>query len=283
VAAAGTASETCGFDPGLTKVRLKRMSLASDMKTLGAVIGKEKSLAKGLMSAAKIAMGGRNFIDNGDYSLHVIAEGRTAAGVEADLAEARRIAATHGGHEIENTIAKVIRAVPFPPLNSVLGPEGESWAPVHGMVSLSNGPAAFTAIQALFAEMAPAFEREGVYTGYLFTSVSTNAVTIEPVFYWPHGYRPIHAVAAEPAHMARMPQLPANPAATALVAEARRRVVEIFAGFGAGHFQIGRSYPYRASRDDASKALLDAIKQVVDPDNQFNPGGLGFPSSQREA
>ena len=283
VARAGIASETCGFDPGLTKVRLKRQSLASDVKTLGAVIGKEKSLAKGLMSVAKIALGGRNFVEAGDYPLHVIAEGRSAAGVEADLAEARRIAASHGGHEIENTIAKVIRAMPFPPLNSVLGPEGESWAPVHGMVSLSNGPAAFAAIQALFADMAPAFEREGIYTGYLFTSVSTNAVTIEPVFYWPHGYRPIHAVAAEKAHIARLPRLAENPAATAVVAEARRRVVAIFETFGAGHFQIGRSYPYRASRDDASKALLDAIKQVVDPQNQLNPGGLGFPAGPSQA
>jgi FAD/FMN-containing dehydrogenase len=283
VARAGIASETCGFDPGLTRVRLKRMSLASDMKTLGAVIGKEKSFAKGLMSVAKMAMGGRNFIDDGDYPLHVIAEGRSAAGVDADLAEARRIAARHGGHEIENTIAKVIRAMPFPPLNSVLGPEGESWAPVHGMVSLSNGPAAFAAIQALFAEMAPAFEREGVYTGYLFTSVSTNAVTIEPVFYWPHGYRPIHQVAAEKAHIARLSKLPENPVATAVVAEARQRVIAIFETFGAGHFQIGRSYPYRTSRDDASKRLLDAIKKVTDPQSQINPGGLGFPIDQPAA
>ena len=125
--------------------------------------------------------------------------------------------------------------------------------------------------------MAPAFAHEGIYTGYLFTSVSTNAVTIEPVFYWPHGYRPIHAVAAEKSHMARIPQLAENAAATAVVAEARRRVVEVFETFGAGHFQIGRAYPYRASRDTASRALLDAIKAVADPAGRINPGGLGFP------
>ncbi len=277
VARAGIASETCGFDPGLTRVRLKRMSLASDVKTLGAVVAREKNLAKGLFSAAKIALGGRNFIDADDYPLHIIAEGRSAAGVAADIAEARRIAAEHGGHEIENTIAKVIRAVPFPPLNSMLGPEGEAWAPVHGMVALSKAPALFAAFQALFAELAPAFEREGIYTGYLFTSVSTNAITIEPVFYWPQGYRPIHASAVEPAHLARLPKLPDNPGATALVAAARKRVVEICTTFGCAHFQIGRSYPYRASRDAASLALLDAIKALTDPKGQLNPGGLGFP------
>ncbi len=277
VARAGIASETCGFDPGLTRVRLKRMSLASDVKALGAVIGREKSLAKGLMSAAKVALGGRNFVDDGDYPLHIIAEGRSAAGVAADMAEARRIAAAHGGHEIENTIAKVIRAMPFPPLNSMLGPEGEAWAPVHGMVALSQAPALFADLQAMFAEMAPDFEREGIFTGYLFTSVSTNAITIEPVFYWPHGWRPIHEVHVEPSHLARLPKPAPNPAATAVVAAARKRVVDICAAYGCGHFQIGRAYPYRASRDAASQGLLDAIKTVVDPKGQLNPGGLGFP------
>jgi D-lactate dehydrogenase (cytochrome) len=278
MARAGVASETCGFDPGLTRVRMKRASLASDVKTLGAVVAREKSLGKGLMAAAKVAMGGRNFVPDDDYSLHIIAEGRSAAGVEADLATARKIAADHAGREIENTIARVIRAVPFPPLNSMLGPEGEAWVPVHGMVSLSNAAALFAALQAMFAEFAPQFERESVSTGYLFTTVSTNAVTIEPVFFWPDARRPIHESAVEPAHLARLPKLPPNPAAKAVVAKARRGAVEVFERFGCGHFQIGRSYPYRESRDAASVALLDAIKHAVDPASRMNPGGLGFPT-----
>ncbi len=277
IARAGIASETCGFDPGLTRVRMKRQSLAGDVKTLGAVIAKEKTFAKGLVSAAKVALGGRNFIEAGDYPLHVIAEGRSAAGVAHDIAEARRIASVHGGHEIENTIAKVIRAMPFPPLNSMLGPEGEAWAPVHGLIALSKARAVFEAIEALFASLAPAFEREGVVTGYMFTSIATNAIIIEPVFYWPHGYRAVHASAIEPAHLARLPKLAANAAATAVVAQARQGVIDIYARFGGGHFQIGRTYPYRESRDAASRAMLDAVKAVADPHNRLNPGGLGFP------
>jgi FAD/FMN-containing dehydrogenase len=274
---AGIASEMCAFDPGLTKVRLKRASLSSDVKTLGAVIAKEKSLGKGLASAAKIAIGGRSFIDDGDYPLHIIAEGRSAAGVADDLTAARQIAKAHRGHEIENSIAKILRAIPFPPLNSMLGPSGEAWVPVHGMVALSQGPALFSALQALFAEMAPEFEREGVTTGYLFTAVSTNALTLEPVFYWPEQRRAIHESAIEPAHLARLPKLPPNPQATAVVVKARKRVVEVFERFGCGHFQIGRAYPYRESRDVASMALLDAIKHAVDPEGRINPGVLGFP------
>jgi FAD/FMN-containing dehydrogenase len=273
---AGLSSEMCAFDPGLTKVRMKRASLATDVKTLGAVIAKDKNLMSGLFSAAKIAMGGRDFIEAEEYSVHVICEGRSKSGVAEDLDAARAIAAAQGGREIENTIAKVIRANPFPPLNSILGPEGERWAPVHGIVSLSEAPALFTALQALFGDMAAAFEAQGVYVGYLFTALSTNALIIEPVFYWPDARHALIDATVEAQHLSRLPTLPSNPAAFALVAEARRRVIEICTAFGCGHFQIGRAYPYRASRDEAAWSLIEAVKASLDPAGALNPGGLGL-------
>jgi FAD/FMN-containing dehydrogenase len=276
MARAGVAAETCGFDPGLTKVRMRRMSLITDVKTLGAVIGKEKSLGKGLMAAAKIALGGRNFIEADEYPLHITAEGRSKEGVAHDMASARAIAKQFEGVEIENTIAKVIRAQPFPAPNSILGPDGESWVPVHGHVSLSNAPAMFAEIQALFERMAPDFAEHKVHTGYLFTSLSTNAITIEPVFFWPHGYRPIHAAMMEPSYIKGLPQLAPNQAATEVVTRARDGVKEIAHRYGAAHFQIGRAYDYRESRDAASRQLLDTVKALVDPDRQLNPGALGF-------
>lgn len=278
VARAGVAAETCAFDPGLTVVRMKRMSLAADVKTLGAVIGKEKSLGKGLLAAAKIAIGGRNFIAPTDYPLHVACEGRSKAAVEHDMAEVRRIAAAFGGTEIENTIAKVIRAMPFPPLNSMLGPTGEAWVPIHGVASLSTAPAILAQIQAVYERRKAEMEAQDVHTGFLFTTMATNAIIIEPVFFWPQGWRKVHESAVEPAHLGRLQQRPANPEATALVAALRKDIVAIFAAHGTGHFQIGRTYPYRESRDDLSKTLLDAIKGVMDPNGLFNPGVLGFPA-----
>jgi hypothetical protein len=81
----------------------------------------------------------------------------------------------------------------------------------------------------------------------------------------------------EASHLCGLPAVPPNPAATEVVTRARKRVTEIAASFGAGHFQIGRAYPYRQSRDAASVALLDAVKAFADPQGQLNPGGLGFP------
>ena len=92
-----------------------RASLGSDVKTLAAVVGQQKSLLKGLVEAGRVVLAGRDFVPEDEYPLHVIAEGRSATGVDEDLAAVRRIAAEFGGQEIENTIAKVIRAQPFPP------------------------------------------------------------------------------------------------------------------------------------------------------------------------
>ena len=158
----------------------------------------------------------------------------------------------------------------------MLGPEGERWAPVHGVASMRQAPVLFAQVEALFAELAPRFEAHGIYVGYLFTSLSTNALIIEPVFYWPEARNALISGAVEPQHLARLPVLPDNPEATAVVAEARRRVIEICARLGCGHFQIGRSYPYRESRDAAAWSLVETIKAALDPTGALNPGGLGL-------
>lgn len=278
VTRAGLASETCGFDPALTRARLKRASLAGDVKALGAVVAKEKSLGKGLFAAAKVALGGRDFVPDDGWPLHLIAEGRSAAGVAHDIVEMRRIAAANGGVEIENTIARMIRAMPFPPLNSVVGPEGEGWVPVHGQAPLSTAPAILAAIEGVFAAHRAEMERLGVWTAFLLSSVSTNALIIEPVFYWPEGWRPIHEAAAEEAHLARLTRPTDRADARTLVEAMRHEVIAVFARHGASHFQIGRTYPYRASLDPASLGLLEAVKAFVDPAGALNPGGLGFPT-----
>ena len=51
----------------------------------------------------------------------------------------RRIGRDAGGKEVENTIPTVTRAHPFGPLNSMIGPAGERWLPVHGLLPALPG------------------------------------------------------------------------------------------------------------------------------------------------
>ena len=43
---------------------------------------------------------------------------------------------------------------------------------------------------------------------------------------------------------------------------------------GAANLQLGKFYDYRAGRDPAALALLDAIKAQLDPKGLMNPGVL---------
>ena len=272
----GIACELFGFDPNLAQVRLRRASLMADAVHLARVVTAQKSVLGGLKAGARMSLAGRSFLGDTDYSLHAVVEGRTRAAVEGGADKLRAIARSHGAREVENTIPTVTRANPFTPLNSILGPEGQRWAPIHGIVAHSEGAGVWAAIDALFDANAQRMEAGGVTTGYLVTTLGQTGFLIEPVFYWPDERYALHDATVEPAMLRALPTHAPNPDATALVRDLRAGVLEIFARAGAAHFQIGRTYPYATTRDAPALALLRALKHAIDPDNLMNPGALGL-------
>lgn len=276
IAREGLACELFGFDPSLAQLRLKRASLLADAGALMKVVGAQKSLLDGLKEGAKMAMAGRGFLEKGDYSLHAVAEGRSKAGVDHDIARIRTIALEAGGKEVENTIPKVIRANPFTPLNNVLGPEGERWAPVHGIVSHSQALACWTAIDALFTDAKERSESLGVTTGYLVTTLGATGFLIEPVFFWPDERYALHEATVETHYLDKLPSRAANPEARAHVAGLRGAIIDVFTRFGATHFQVGRAYPLLATRTPQGQSFLRALKTALDPHGIMNPGALGL-------
>lgn len=276
VARQNIACEVFGFDPSLTRVRLKRASLAADTKTLANVVKAQGNLLKGLQEGAKIAMAGRNFMEADSWSLHLVVEGRSKAGVTEDMKRLKTICAGAGGRESENSIPKIVRANPFSPPNTILGAEGERWVPVHGIVPVSEGPNVWAALEEYFASLAGEFEKYEIQTGFLISSLSTTAYLIEPVFMWPEEILPIHEQTVEPAHLKKLKRFPANPDATAAVTRARRGVVDLFDRYGAAHFQIGRCYPYSEVLSDSALALVKSVKSMLDPKGTVNPGALGL-------
>lgn len=276
VARAGLASESFAFDPVLQAQRMKRESLGSDAKALGRVMKAQGSAWKALKAGAKVVAAGRSFLDDVPFSLHTIAEARQQAGAEADLAAIRRIVADAGGREVENTIPTVLAAHPFPPPNSMVGPAGERWVPVHGIVPHVRLPAAWDALHALYADHAQAMARLGVEAGAMFAGVSPQAALLEPVFFWPDALNPLHRASVEPAHLARLKGFPESEEARALVHRLRGDVIRILGEHGAAHLQIARTYPLKASHDPAGWALLTAVKRQLDPRGLMNPGSLGL-------
>ena len=272
----GLACEVFGFDPGLTAVRLKRASLMADAKTLGKVVTGQGNLLKGVAEGAKMALAGRSFLKDADYNLHFVTEGASKAGVDEAHAALSALCKAEGGRSVEPTIPKVIRANPFTPLNNMIGPNAERWAPVHGIVAMSEGPACWAEIDAYFEELQARFDAHDIQTGFLITTLSTTGYLIEPVFLWPEALFGLHEQSVEPGYLKGLSRKAPMPGATDLVAEARQGVVDIFARYGATHFQVGRTYPLAASRSPANLAMLKAIKAALDPDHVINPGALGL-------
>ncbi len=270
------ASECFGFDPFLQAQRMKRDSLATDAKALVGMMKAQGGFWKGLKEGAKVVAAGRSFLDDARFSIHCIAEGRNQAAADADMAAIRAICAQHGGREVENTIPKVLRANPFPPVNSMLGPSGERWVPVHGIVAHGNALATIDAIIALFEANSAAMDDLAVGAGYMFVAAGTSGFLIEPVFYWPDAREALHEHSIEPAHLAKLERFPANPAARALVERLRADIITIFGRMDAVHFQVGRAYPLKDRSDPVAWSLIEAIKAAVDPHARMNPGVIGL-------
>jgi FAD/FMN-containing dehydrogenase len=262
------ASECFGFDPVLAQMRMKRASLAADAKTLAQVVKKA-----GLVEGLKLVAAGRNFLDPAKFSAHVAVEGDSEAAVAARLVAARR-ALSAGGTEVDNAIPKVLRSQPFTPPNNMLGPAGERWVPVHGIVPHSRAQATHAAVEALFARERDTLRAHRVEVSYLFTTVAQQGTLIEPVFYWPDAHTAYHKRMVEPEHLRRCGEPGVDPAARALVARLKSEVAALLRAHGATHFQLGKFYAYREGRDAAALALFDALKAHLDPRGLMNPGAL---------
>ena len=275
VARAGLATECFGMDPTLQRQRLKRARLAQGVAALKGVVANE-GLLGGLRDVARVALAGRGFLDEVNYSVHVGTEGRDAGEVNAALAAIRRIAAGCGGREVPDSVPKLMRGARYVSMTSAIGPQGERWLPVHALLPLSDVDAAWTAVEALFAAHAAGFRQHGIEVGVLTAVVGGGACALEPVFYWPAPRTEYYQRLFDAATLAGFEDFPPNPAGEALVFEVRAKLAELFLARGAAHLQIGKTYRYREGIGPAAFALLESVKRAVDPQGLMNPGALGL-------
>ncbi len=279
VARAGIAAEAFAFDPGLQKVRMKRVSLAEDAKALGKVMKAAGGGIKALREGAKVVLAGRSFLDEAHFSAHFNVDERDAAEADARAALLRAIVGTRGV-EVPGTIPQVMRANPFAEVTSMIGPAGERWVPVHGSVPLSRAAAVFEALEAVFARHRDARERHDIDHGYLVCTVGDRAILIEPVMYWPDSRERFHERVLDHEYLARLPAYSRNPEARSAVDLMRADLARCLMEQGAASFQLGRFYPYQAGLDPTAAALLQSVKQLVDPRGLMNPGCLGLAAPQ---
>jgi len=276
VSRAGLASECFGFDPFLQQQRMKRESLAKDVKSLAGVMKASGSVLGAIKDGAKLALAGRGYMDDVQYSCHLIHENRHEGAADVALEEMQKIAAANGGEEIENSIPKIISANPFTPLNNMIGPDGERWLPVHAVMPHSKAKGVMDAVEALFESHKADLDRLTIETGYLIATIGASATLIEPVFFWPEQLLPFHERQVDDSVLNRIKGFDENPEATAMVKQLRGEVTKLFLDHGCTHFQIGRTYRYAEGLKQNSFDLVKALKQELDPKGLMNPGSLGL-------
>ena len=239
-------------------------------KILGSVVKGAGSLGQAVKDVAQLARG-RNALGAHPWSLHLTSEAVTEAAAHAQLDLARKhIHAT----EIDNVMPKTLRAKPYS-IRGLVGPDGERWVPVHGVLPLSRARECMSALQAQIESSSNALDRVGVKTQWLCSSVGPY-VTLEPMFYWRDALDPIQLAHLSERNRSRFSNFPENLRARDVVRRTRAELRDVFGRHGAVHAQVGRFYRFSELMDPGSHDLLKRIKQALDPEGRMNPGVLGL-------
>jgi FAD/FMN-containing dehydrogenase len=266
-------ADNFGLDPKLQQGQLGKASAKDAMAAALAVAKTSRNPVDALVRLTKMAAAGKRFLAGHNYSAHYTVEGVSKGEVNGKLAVLRRAMEGHG-QETANTIPTVIRAMPFIPLYPILGPKGERWVPMHGIMPFSKTGEFHARITRLYADNAERMKKAKVDKGGMFMSVNTHGFLYEPVFYWEDDRTAFHKRYLPQEYLKVLPEYPANPEGRALVRELRGEIQKIFASVGAIHMQLGKSYTYMTGRQPEAARAIRELKKQLDPQGIMNPGAL---------
>jgi FAD/FMN-containing dehydrogenase len=271
----GLAAECFGADPYIWGMRLWDSDTGRDLERVVGVIKSGRTLVAGLTDAVRMAVTGRQALRDVEYAMNVAVDGHSDAEVKFALAEIRAITAPIG-KEVEATVPRAVRGAPFLPPNDILGPKGQRWAPSHGIAPHSRIVTVTDGLHAFFEARAEAMEAHGVEWGYVTFAISTTAILLEPMLYWPGAREAYHERMIAPAHLAKLRRLPPSPETAEFVRNLRSDLTAFWKSHGCAHLQIGKTYRYLEDLQAPTRALLEGFKSLVDPEGLVNPGALGL-------
>lgn len=275
IAREGVAATCFGMDPILQYQRVRRASTLQGAKAIKSVVANAENTFTGIRKAVRIAVAGRRFIDDNGYSFHLVIEGRDSTSADSKLAAARRICLEEGT-EIESSVPTMLHSDPFVGMTTAVGPDGERWAPMHGLFALSEGDTAWARIEALFDGHAEEFDRLGIVAGVLLALISSTVFVIEPVFYWPGPQTIWHEGMLDASELRKFRTHSADPNVDAAIAAVRNELNDLFNELNAMHMQVGKKYRFTNGLEHPTLDLVQGIKSLVDPDRLMNPGTLGL-------
>lgn len=270
----GLVSECFGLDPFFLSERIASTGFADDVDKLLGIAKGQSSILRGMKEAFKVAAAGRRYLKDVGYTLHMSVDGRNDADVGTALETVKDACISHNGREIEASIPKVMRGTPFPPPVMMLGPNGDRWVPMHGILPHSLHAKLLDDIDAFMDINKDTIEQHGIVWGQVSNLIGQSRVLIEVNLYWKDRRTDMIESYLDDDFLKTRDTFEPDPTAHAAVGELRKGLANLFRKRGGTHMQIGRSYPFHESRMDAAADLLTSLKKTVDPNNLINPGAL---------
>jgi D-lactate dehydrogenase (cytochrome) len=268
--------ENFAIDAALAQGQLMRQqSMAARASAARAILGAAPSWLEGLSQLIRFGLAGTSKMAQAAYVAHFICDGVDQAEVSAKI-KRLRILAKGRSDEIEPTVPTFVHASPFAPLFNTLGPRGERWVPIHGILAPSRVFALDEAVRAVFAREAAMMRALGVWVGFMFENVGSSGFLYEIAFYWPGQPNAFHRAKLSDEFLAGLPSYEHSQAALDLVHALKSEIIDLYRAHGATHFQLGKVYPYAQSLMPQTLSLIRAIKAELDPKGLMNPGALGL-------
>ena len=116
----------------------------------------------------------------------------------------------------------------------------------------------------------------GIKSSYL-TCFSGTEFVIEPSLYWRDELGDFRLSLIEEEFQDKWKIFEAQPDKRKVALELRDKLRDLYDQHGCCHLQIGKYYPYQeVIGNEPLKALLNGVKDLVDPDRKMNPGSLGL-------
>jgi len=270
------ASECYCWDPYFVKIMAAQSAgLMQDLKLLAGV-ARGQSGRRGLFNAARLALSGKAEFDGDIYMLNITLDDTSAEGADAKLRQVRALSREHDAREITPSAPMAMRGTPFIAFNTAERRSLLRNLPTNGLVPHSRVPALCRDIEALLGDSADEMARHGIECGTVYFGVGQQAVCVEPIFYWDDPQHFEHNRVTERSNVAALDGFAEPPAATQLASALRKKLSEIMTAHGSAHVQIGRNYPWLATRSAPATALVQALKRQLDPQCHVNPGSLGL-------
>jgi FAD/FMN-containing dehydrogenase len=274
---AALAAECYCWDPFfVARVMAAASGTKEDLRYLLNVVKSGSGLLDGLGGAMRIALAGKRSLSGNRFFLNVVIDDASAGGAAARLKQIRAIARHFGGAEISPSAPRTLRGTPFTDFNTAARRTSERNLPVNSLSPHSRAAAVADQVYGTLARHAGEMARLGLQCGVIFFAVGAQAVCIEPLIYWQDPEHALHDRIAETTDLAALAGYTERPEATRTAFELRAALKEVFRRNGCAHVQIGRAYPWAATREPNLLALVRAFKHEVDPHDLINRGSLSL-------